>query len=65
MGELITHVKCPHCDTVNKVEIPIPPSYYPTVITCDSENGGCDETFAASFALEIKPTLYKLTKVRS
>lgn len=54
-------VKCPHCGLEQPVKMEITSTILNRFfVTCDLEEGGCDETFALEVNLKTHLTIWKL-----
>jgi hypothetical protein len=53
--------KCPYCGCVNNnnAEL-IPKVHRKIVVTCDSDEGGCDKIYVASAALKVECEVFKI-----
>ena len=57
--------RCPNCGHENSDRFDAHSQWHKTFVNCNSEDGGCDEDFAASIVLRPCVTLYQLEKCES
>ena len=54
-------VKCPYCGFENVIKAKsVNNSYHPNVVTCDSEEGGCDRFFGVKITLSVITSVYEM-----
>ena len=56
-------VECPYCQVVNKVDLGNQQYIHTEVVTCNTNDGGCDKEFVAKVYLFAKVETYEMNKV--
>lgn len=50
---MIKEIKCPYCGFVNSIILEEKTHHPKCILTCDSDEGGCDKDFVAEFTTKI------------
>jgi len=59
--KLSVNVNCPYCGVINNVILNIDSPFIPKrIVTCDIEEGGCDNDFVIDPHFEITAGVYKI-----